>query len=285
MGTHQLHDQHVREYLQHKLCRETRNERGWVDGSGLFWIVHNSARCRFENAQAMSAGATYAGEMRLKQTFFEEFEVTGECLEFCVDKARFLKMIKLGRDKEWMKMVYDEESRRMMFDVMGRKGNVTSFESIYYHADYGAGFVTSKRNYSNLIVFQSGEFGGLLDCFVEWPECDFAVSCRRKFQRWKMMFEFGDRMYGTCKRTYWGFVDKEKKDDMFFLPEVFDFPPRVYGYKRLRTTWNKMKMKNSGLVILSVGHGEPLKVGFHVGDDAVFQVYVPPKTMEERLFF
>lgn len=222
-------------------------------------------------------------------SFFEVYEIRGEMMEFCVDKKRFMKMMLFGKSQKWVRMLYEEETRKMSWRFVGRSGRITAFECVFYYHDYGAGYVVRQQNFTNHIIMVHSEFGNLLGCFAEWESATFGVYTKRKFEKWEMVFIFGDSCAVKCRRSYWGRDGTSSVEAMescnFFLPEVHDLPHRYFEFAKIRVIFNKLNLEGDALVSLCLGAGEPLEVTFHVCGGVCVKMFVAPQSIEERKFF
>ena len=225
-------------------------------------------------------------ETKISAEFFEEFELTGKCMEFCIDKTRFLKIVNLGTSKAMVDMIYDEETRRMTWHLFAESGHVTKFECVYYRHDYGEGYVVNERDFTNHIIMGFAEFEHLLSCFAEWECGTFGVYCKRAHESWKMVFVYSgsDAVKGSC--TYWGRIGRSSvlamEENNFFLPKVHDLSHQDYDLKKMRTVFKKLKMSGNSLVSICLGVDEPLELVFHVGLGVRVTIFVAPQSIEKN---
>ena len=104
----------------------------------------------------------------LQRKFFLKLKVSSGCVEFMIDKKRFLGIVKLSRNQEWVELMYDSGDKSLRLQMKSKKERMTNFHGIYFTADYGEGFWSRERVFRNVLSLGREEFLNVLECWKKF---------------------------------------------------------------------------------------------------------------------
>ena len=145
-------------------------------------------------------GGSCATEFVVRARFFDVYEVGADFEEFMIDSKRFLLFMQLCKDKEWVEMTYNLDTKRLEIVMETKGGAQINFSETYYQADYGDGFVCPDVMYTNAMSFGWSEFkefwGVLCTCVVEGISMRQNARCVSDGKVSRSLLERESRMVG-----------------------------------------------------------------------------------------
>ena len=77
-------------------------------------------------------GGSCATEFVVRARFFDVYEVGADFEEFMIDSKRFLLFMQLCKDKEWVEMTYNLDTKRLEIVMETKDGAQINFSETYY---------------------------------------------------------------------------------------------------------------------------------------------------------